>query len=242
MMERVVVVTGASRGLGLAVAQRLAGDGFRVVAVARTRGDGLGDLQERHGADRVAFVAHDLAVPAGVPDLARCLVRDHGPVWALVNNAGLGTDGVLATMHAADIDRLLAVNLHAPMLLTKHLCRGMLERREGRIVNVSSIVARTGFSGLSVYGATKAGLEGFTRSLARELGRAGVTVNAVAPGFLATDMTAGLAGDQLDRVRRRAPLGLPLVADAAAAVAWLLGPDAARVTGSVVTVDGGATA
>ena len=118
----------------------------------------------------------------------------------------------------------------------------MMLQRGGRIVNVSSIIARTGFSGLSVYAASKAGLEGLSRSLARELGRVGITVNCVAPGYMQTEMTRSLEGEQLESVRRRSPLGLPLVEDAAAAVYYLLSPDAARVTGTVITVDGGSTA
>jgi 3-oxoacyl-[acyl-carrier protein] reductase len=118
----------------------------------------------------------------------------------------------------------------------------MLSRKEGRIINVSSIIATTGFNGLSVYGASKAGLSGFTRSLARELGRTNITVNCVAPGFMATDMTAGLEGEKLDSIRRRAPLGLAEPDDAAGAVAYLLSNDARRVTGTTLTVDGGSTA
>ncbi len=118
----------------------------------------------------------------------------------------------------------------------------MMLRKEGRIINVSSIIARTGFSGLAVYAASKAGLEGLSRSLARELGRLGITVNCVAPGYMETEMTQGLQEDKLDIVRRRSPLGLPRVEDAAAAVSYLLGPDASRVTGTVITVDGGSTA
>ena len=159
-----------------------------------------------------------------------------------MNNAGIGTDGVLATMHQSDIDRVLATNLQAPIAFTKYVSRTMLSRRAGRIINISSIIASTGFHGLSVYAASKAGLEGFTRSLSREIGKAGLTVNCVAPGYMETDMTEGLDVHKMASIRRRAPLGLPEAADAAGAVAYLLGRDGARVTGSILTVDGGSTA
>jgi 3-oxoacyl-[acyl-carrier protein] reductase len=145
-------------------------------------------------------------------------------------------------MHQSDIDRVMATNLTGPIVFTKYISRSMLSRGEGRIVNISSIIASTGFHGLSVYAATKAGLEGFTRSLSREIGKLGLTVNCVAPGYMETEMTEGLQGGKLDSIRRRAPLGLPRVEDAAGAVSYLLGPDAARVTGAVLTVDGGSTA
>jgi 3-oxoacyl-[acyl-carrier protein] reductase len=170
------------------------------------------------------------------------IVEQHDDLYALVNNAGIGLDGVLATMHARDIDRMLTLNLHAPIHLVKYVSRRMLLKRRGRIVNISSIIASTGFNGLSVYAASKAGLEGLTRSLARELGRAGITVNCVAPGYMETRMTSSLVGEKLDSVRRRSPLGLPRVDDVAGAVSYLLGPDGERVTGTIVTVDGGTTA
>jgi 3-oxoacyl-[acyl-carrier protein] reductase len=160
----------------------------------------------------------------------------------LVNNAGIGLDGVLATMHQSDIERLIATNLVGPIILTKYIARTMLSQGEGRIINISSIIASTGFHGLSVYAASKAGIEGFTRSLSRELGKMKITVNCVAPGYMETEMTSGLSDAKMGAVRRRAPLGLPLTSDAAGAVAYLLGDDAARVTGTVLTVDGGSTA
>lgn len=238
---KTILLTGPARGLGLAIAQRLVHDGFRVIGVGRTTSPPFEALAAAPG-NPAQFVAHDLANVDGIPALVSSITREHGPLYGLVNNAGIGNDGLLATQHAVDIARVLRVNLEAPILLSKFACRSMLVRREGRIVNISSIIASTGFSGLSVYAATKAGLEGFTRSLSRELGRAGVTVNCVAPGYMETDMTASLQGEKLESVRRRAPLGLPRVEDAAGAVAYLLSPDAARVTGTVLTVDGGSTA
>jgi 3-oxoacyl-[acyl-carrier protein] reductase len=240
-MARTVLVTGASRGLGLAICDRLLRDGYAVVGLSRHRSDAYGALIARYP-DRAAFHPADLAEIDEIPAVARELTDSHGPFWGLVNNAAIGKDGVLATMHQSDIDRVIRVNVLAPIILTKYVSRTMLARREGRIVNVSSIIASTGFSGLSVYAASKASLEGFTRSLSRELGKRGITVNCVAPGYMETEMTRALQGDKLESIRRRAPLGLPQPEDAAGAVAYLLGDDGARVTGRIVTVDGGSTA
>lgn len=239
---KTVLVTGATRGLGLAIATRLVSDGYQVVGVARRATEAFSQLAGAGRGGSAHFVACDLEQTEGLHDLVKQIVKTHGKPYALVNNAGIGLDGVLATMHARDIERMLRINLHAPIHLIKYAARSMLQRGEGRIVNVSSIIARTGFNGLSVYAASKAGLEGLSRSLARELGRAGITVNCVAPGYMETEMTQALQGAQLEAIVRRSPLGLARVDDAAAAVSFLLGPDAARITGTVITVDGGSSA
>lgn len=236
---KTVLVTGAARGLGVAISRRLIGDGYRVIGIGRTE---TAEFAAIVTGGNAAFHPYDLADLDGIHDLVTGLTKQHGPLYGLVNNAAIGIDGVLTTMHSTDIAKVLAVNLAAPIHLAKYASRSMLIRGEGRVVNVSSIVARTGFSGLSVYAATKSGLEGFTRSLARELGRAGITVNCVAPGFMETDMTSTLHGDKLESVRRRSILGLAKVEDVAGAIAYLLGPDGARVTGTTLTVDGGSTA
>lgn len=237
-----VIVTGATRGLGLAICARLlAVPDYRIIAIGRTPSDGFQALLVEY-ADRLVFRPYDLADLDGIAGLVQGITREFGPVYGVVNNAALGIDGLLATQHATDIARGLRVNLESPILLTKYACRSMLTRGEGRVVNISSIIATTGFSGLAVYGATKAGIEGFTRSLSRELGRARITVNCVAPGYMETDMTAGLQGEKLNSIRRRAPLGLPRPEDVAGAIAYLLSPEAAMTTGSVITVDGGSTA
>jgi 3-oxoacyl-[acyl-carrier protein] reductase len=149
---------------------------------------------------------------------------------------------VLATMQQTDIDRVFRTNLLGPVTLTKFIMRSMLLKGEGRIVNVSSIVASTGFHGLSVYSATKAGLEGFTRSLSREAGKRNITVNCVAPGYMETKMMAAVPREKLESIRRRAPLGLPRPEQVAAAVSYLLTPEAGTITGTVLTVDGGSSA
>lgn len=239
---RTILVTGASRGLGLAIAARLLQEtDTRIAAVARSETDDFRALADAHP-DRLVLFRQDLAELDALHGLVREITGAMGPLYGLVNNAAIGLDGLLATQHASDISRVLRLNLESPILLTKYACRSMLTVGTGRIVNVGSIIASTGFSGLSVYGATKAGLEGFTRSLARELGRAKITVNCLAPGYMETDMTAGLTEDKLASVRRRAPLGLPKPEDVAGAVAYLMSPEAAMVTGTVMTVDGGSTA
>ncbi len=237
MKSELVVVTGTSSGLGAATAQRLVTEGHRVVGVARR------DVDPASIGQGYSHVCADLSDLDSLPQLVRQLIADHGPPYGLVNNAAVGTDGLLPTMHNNEIRTVLELDLLSPILLSKYLCRPMLSRGRGRIINVSSIVARTGFRGLSVYAAAKAGLEGFTRSLARDLGRRGVTVNAVAPGFLATEMTDVLGGANLDRIKARSPMNRFATADeVAAAITYLLTPDAAGVTGTVLTVDAGSTA
>lgn len=238
---RTVIVTGASRGLGLAIVQDLLAAGYNVVAVSRKVSDELGALIAAHP-ERLHFHAFDVSNLAEIAEFARGLLKTYGKIYGLVNNAGIGSDGVLATMHYSDIEKVLNTNLVAPIMLTKFLVRPMLQAKCGRVVNISSIIGSTGYHGLSVYGASKAGLEGFTRSLSREIGKRMVTVNCVAPGYMETDMTKSLQGEKLDSVRRRAPLGLPKADQVSGAVLYLLSDSAAAVTGTVITVDGGATA
>jgi 3-oxoacyl-[acyl-carrier protein] reductase len=243
---RNILVTGASRGLGLGIAQRLAANGDHVIAVARRKSDELNHAVAVCAASKgqISFVAFDLAQTQDIPDFTATLRRDFGSIYALVNNAGIGTPGVLATMPDAEIARLIQLNTLSPILLSKYIARFMLaDGGGGRIINMASIVADNGFNGLSVYSATKASLVGFTRSLARELGRAGITVNAVAPGFVATEMTHGLNAEDLDKIVRRSALRrIAEIDDVASTVEFLLGDGGRNITGAVMTVDAGATA
>jgi 3-oxoacyl-[acyl-carrier protein] reductase len=244
-MARNVLVTGGSRGIGLAIARRLAGQGFGVLALARRENDLIGAAirEASTHAGTISFVPFDLGEIDAIPDLVKRLRREHGPLHGLVNNAAVGFNGVLATMHNRQIEELIRLNTLSPIVLTKYVVRHMMADRAGRIVNLSSINASTGYNGLSVYAATKASLIGFTRSLAREVGQLGITVNAVAPGFLETEMTQSLEGEQRDQIARRSALRrLADVEDVAGAVAYLLGDDARNVTGTVLTVDAGSTA
>jgi 3-oxoacyl-[acyl-carrier protein] reductase len=243
---RNVVVTGGSRGLGLGIVRKLAGENYRAIAIARKSSDQLAAAMEetkRTQAGAIEFVPFDFADVDAIPELVKKLRRGYGAIYGLVNNAALGFDGVLANMHNARIEQLVRVNTVAPIVLTKYVVRAMMSARCGRVVNVASIIGFTGYSGLSVYGATKASLIGFTRSLAREVGQLGVNVNAVAPGFIDTEMTQGLDDEQRARVARRSALRrLPDVDDVAGTVAFLLGDGAKNITGTVMTVDAGSTA
>jgi 3-oxoacyl-[acyl-carrier protein] reductase len=238
---KTVIVTGASRGVGLALTIRLLAEGCRVVAVNRTQSDDLAQLAERHPG-QLLFEPLDMGDADNVMETGRRLAKAAGPIWGLVNNAAIGSDSLFAMARRSDIARIIETNLTGPILLTRQIVPGMIARRTGSIVMVTSVNARTGYSGQSVYGATKAGLEGFARSLSREVGKRGVTVNCVAPGFMKTALTANLTGDRLASVVRRSPLGPATPDEVAAAIQWLLSSEARRVTGTVMTVDGGGSA
>jgi 3-oxoacyl-[acyl-carrier protein] reductase len=240
-----VLLTGGSRGIGLAIARALAGAGYRVIAIARGPSTELEAAQNeaRTGTGAIEFRACDLSELTQIPPMVRAVRAEFGPIYALVNNAGLGTSGILATMRDRDVERLIRLNTLSPILLTKYVARSMMTGRGGRIINISSIVASTGYSGLSVYSATKASLVGFTRSLARELGQLGITVNAIAPGFIDTAMTTELSVAERETIARRSALKRMADADdVAKSVEFLLGPGARNITGIVLTVDAGNTA
>ena len=240
---RNVLVTGGTRGVGLAVALRLAQDGFRAFALGRKENPVLAKAIADFPPGALNFVPFDLMLVNVVPELVRELKAEHGPFYGLVNNAALGTEGLLSNMHNSDIEKLIRLNTVSPIVLTKYVVRGMMTAGEGRVVNISSIIASTGYSGLSVYGATKASMLGFTRSLAREVGQLGITVNAVAPGFMETDMTDGMTAEQRAKIASRAALKrLVDVEDVAASVSFLMSDAARNITGTVMTVDAGNTA
>jgi 3-oxoacyl-[acyl-carrier protein] reductase len=243
---RSVLVTGASRGLGLGIVRRLVAAGYRGIAVARKESDPLRSAIEeaqREHPGSLRFVPFDLAEIDDLPRLVKALRKEFGPIYGLVNNAAVGFDGILALMPTSQIEQLVRLNTLSPIVLTKHVVRSMMADGGGRIVNVASIVGFTGYSGLSVYGATKASIIGFTRSLAREVGRMGVNVNAVAPGFVDTEMTRGLKAEQRQQIERRSALRrFPDIDDVAYAVEFLLGDRAKSITGTVLTVDAGNTA
>jgi 3-oxoacyl-[acyl-carrier protein] reductase len=241
-----VVVTGGSRGLGLGIARTLCAAGHDVIAVARRKSGALDEAMSQpasNGAGALHFVPFDLGCIAELPQLVKQIRDSYGPIFGLVNNAGIGTSGVLATMRDADMETLIRINTLSPLVLTKYVVRSMMTGKGGRIVNISSIVSFTGFSGLSVYSATKSSLTGFTRSLAREVGSLGITVNAVAPGFVDTEMTGDLGDMQREKIARRSALRrMADIEDIGNAVEFLLSDKAKNITGTMVTVDAGNTA
>jgi 3-oxoacyl-[acyl-carrier protein] reductase len=242
---RNVVVTGGSRGIGLAIVTALAAEGFRAIAVARTKGDALTPAiaTASSGPGAIDFVAGDLAEIDAIPLLVRDIRKTFGSIYGLVNNAGTSTEGLLATMHNSQIEALVRLNTVAPIVLTKYVVRSMMADGSGRIVNMSSIIGSTGYNGLSVYGATKASLAGFTKSLAREVGKLGITVNAVAPGFIETELTGGMSEADRARIAGRSALRRLVEAeDVARTVLFLLGEGGRNITGTVMTVDAGNTA
>jgi 3-oxoacyl-[acyl-carrier protein] reductase len=243
---RNVLVTGGSRGLGLGIAKRLAASGFCVIAIARRETEQLTAAMAEAGGSgegSIHFRAHDLADIPALPGIVKGLRTEFGSIYGLVNNAGLGTAGVLANMKDADIEQLVQLNLVTPLVLTKYTVRAMLAQGSGRIVNISSVVSLTGYNGLSVYSATKASINGFTRSLAREVGSLGITVNAVAPGFIDTEMTHTLAPADREKIMRRSALRrMPEVDDVANMVDYLFSDKARNITGTIMTVDAGNTA
>jgi 3-oxoacyl-[acyl-carrier protein] reductase len=241
-----VLVTGGSRGIGLAIAQRLAGAGYSVIAVARRESDELREAMgvvAKEAGGRLHFRVFDLSEIDAIPAFVKALRDEFGAIYGLVNNAGIGTEGLLATMHNSEIEALIRLNVLSPVILTKYVVRHMMADGAGRIINMSSIIASTGYNGLSVYGATKAAATGFTRSLAREVGKLGITVNAIAPGFVDTELTQGLGPEQKQRIAGRSALRrLPDVDDVARMAEYLLGEGGRNITGSVLTVDAGNTA
>ena len=240
---RNVIVTGGSRGLGLAISQELARAGYRVLAIARRSTEALDEAIRTATPGAIHFSPFDLENLEGIPAFVAGLRVTHGPIYGLVNNAGIGTEGLLATMSLGDMERLVRLNTLAPIAVTKQVLRSMMSAGSGRIVNMSSIIASTGYSGLSVYAATKASMSGFTRSLAREVGQLGITVNAVAPGFIETEMTGSLDEKQRAAIARRSALKrLADADDVAHAVAYLLGDHAKNITGTIMTIDAGNTA
>jgi 3-oxoacyl-[acyl-carrier protein] reductase len=239
---RSVIVTGGSRGLGLAIALALTAEGYQVIAVARSQtADLLAGIEAAAG--RLHFRACDLSRTSELGSFVGALRKEFGPLYGLVNNAGIGTAGVLSMMPEDQIEALVRLNTISPVVMTKHVLRSMMVERAGRIINMASIVASTGYSGLSVYSATKAALLGFTRSLAREVGPLDITVNAIAPGFIATEMTHTLDEKQRDQIARRSALKRMAGAeDVAGAVLYLMSDSARNITGTTLTVDAGNTA
>ena len=235
---RTALVTGASGGIGGAIARALHAQGTTVV-LSGTRQDALEALAADLG-ERAHICAADLSDPAAAEALVAAAEAAAGPLHILVNNAGLTRDGLAMRMKDADWDAVMDVDLAAPFRLSRAALRGMVKRRAGRIVAIGSVVGSTGNPGQANYAAAKAGLIGMTKALAAEVGSRGITVNAVAPGFVETAMTEKLAGPQREKLVAAIPVGrMGVPADVAAAVVYLASDEAAWVTGATLHVNGG---
>jgi len=235
------VVTGAGRGIGRAIALKLAEAGANVVCLSRTEANSQKVAEEITALGRQSWaVAVDVGDTAAVEAAVGKILEDTGGVNILVNNAGVTRDGLLMRMSEADWDTVLDTNLKAAFTLTKAFARPMRKADNARIINISSVVGLMGNAGQANYAASKAGLIGFTKSCAKEFATSGITVNAIAPGFIATDMTDELSDKVKDAIKANIPMGeFGEVNDIAEAVAYLAGPGARYVTGQVLTVDGG---
>jgi 3-oxoacyl-[acyl-carrier protein] reductase len=235
----IALVTGATRGIGAAIASRLAHDGARVIGTATTA-EGAARISETLAAQGGRGAVLDVVKPESIEALIEDIEAKEGAVGILCNNAGITRDTLLLRMKEADWDAVLDTNLASVFRLSKAVLRGMMKARKGRIVSITSVVGLTGNPGQANYAAAKAGILGFTKSLAREVGSRGITVNAIAPGFIDTDMTRALGEAQRAALNTQIPLGrLGQPGDIAAAVAFLCSPDGAYITGETLHVNGG---
>jgi 3-oxoacyl-[acyl-carrier protein] reductase len=241
LSNQIAVVTGAGRGIGRAIALKFAAEGADVVCVSRTAENSEKVANEVRALGRKAWAhAVDVADGGSVNAAAEKILTECGKVDILVNNAGVTRDGLLMRMGDADWDMVLNTNLKGAFLVTRAFSRAMIKARSGRIINISSVIGLIGNAGQCNYAASKAGLIGFTQSAARELASRGITVNAIAPGFIETDMTAELKAELREGLLKQIPLGsFGTGDDIAAAALYLASPAARYVTGQVLTVDGG---
>jgi 3-oxoacyl-[acyl-carrier protein] reductase len=241
LLNQVAVVTGAGRGIGKAIALKYAAAGADIVCVSRTEANSESAAAEVRALGRKAWAyAVDVSDSASVTAAGEKILAAAGKVDILVNNAGVTRDGLLMRMSEADWDTVLDTNLKGAFLLTKAFSRSFLKQRSGRIINVASVIGLIGNAGQANYAASKAALIGFTKSVAREFASRGVTVNALAPGFIETDMTGGLSEEVRAGILKQVPLGtFGKVEDIASAALFLASPEARYITGQVLTVDGG---
>jgi 3-oxoacyl-[acyl-carrier protein] reductase len=240
---RVVIVTGGSRGLGAGIVRSYLESGDRVATCARSRTPEVDAwVADPALAGRFLFLEADLSRSEDATRFVKAVVAEWDHIDVLINNAGVARDGILGLFSDDDVDTVVDLNLKGTIYITRLASRRMLARGRGSIVNISSIVGRSGYRGLAVYSATKAALDGFTRAMARELGSRGVTVNGIAPGYLRTEMSHGLEEVQLGQIVRRTPAGrLGEAADVARVAQFLTDPANTYLTGQIIVVDGGLT-
>ena len=236
---KVTLVTGGSRGIGQAIASALADGGSRVAVVDIDGERAAAAAADLPGEGHAGYTC-DVADPAQVQATVKAVEAQVGPVDILVNNAGITRDNLLMRMKDDEFDDVIATNLKGTFNFTRAVTRGMMKRRDGAILNIASVVGLVGNAGQANYAASKAGLVGLTKSVAKELASRGVRCNAIAPGFIRTDMTAELDENQVSALRDQIPLGeLGEASDIAVAVRFLVGPGARYITGQVLAIDGG---
>jgi 3-oxoacyl-[acyl-carrier protein] reductase len=240
---RVALITGGSKGLGAGLVQAFLDAGYAVETCSRSKTESVAKWEDDPQVkDRFHFATADVSDPGDADRFVKEAGVRWGRVDVLVNNAGVAREGVIGLFGNDALDQVVDLNLKGTVYVTRAASRIMLARRSGAIVNISSVVGLSGYRGLSVYGATKAALDGLTRGIARELGSRGITVNSVAPGYLRTEMSHGLDPDQLTQITRRTPMGrLGEPDDVARMVLFLTDPQNSYITGQVFVVDGGLT-
>jgi len=241
LSDQIALVTGASRGIGQAIAQALGAEKATVIGTATSAAgaEKITTMFSENGVKGIGMVL-DVASSDSVSNCVKQIIDEYGAPDILVNNAGITRDNLLMMMKDEQWDDIINTNLSSVYRMSKAVLRPMMKKRNGRIINISSVVGATGNAGQTNYAAAKAGLLGFTKSLAREIGSRNITVNAVAPGFIDTDMTRELAEEQREALARQIPLGrLGAAEEVAAAVVFLASPAAAYITGETIHVNGG---
>lgn len=236
-----ILISGGSKGLGLNICEHLLENSEnRVFTFARGETDSVRSLRKKY--DNFYFQNFDLLQSSEIINFVKKIEADFGLVDCLINNAAVGYDGVLATMHDTEINDSITINITSQILLTKYCIKHMLRLKKGNIINISSILSKTGFNGLSVYGFAKSGQVGFTKSLARELGKVNIRVNCILPGFMETDMTKSISSDNLTRISKRSPMKrLPSTRSISYMVDYLISDKSIDITGETFTIDCGST-
>lgn len=240
-MNKTVLITGISKGLGLALSKKLLDTGYNVAGCSRSLTDDISELENKYK-DNFLWVKAEVGNESDEENFVKSASEkfNEKTIYGLINNAGIAKEGILATFPNVDSQDILNVNLLGALRLARLAVVPMLNNYKGRIINISSIIGSNGYTGLTAYSASKAGMDGFTRSLAREVGRRQITVNSVAPGYMRTDMSSSLDDKKMEQIVRRTPIGrLAEVDDIVPAIIFLLSDEASAITGQTITIDGG---